>query len=689
MRKIVLTILFVVTFGLSACGSALPNNAVQVAVASQVPATEKASVIVQSANTDSLNTNYTNALPVEYQLVIGTLKLDGSAQAVSTDQAKVLVSLWQQIQALSPSMEPGQGNPPQGPASSTPAAQVNNSDTQNQIDALVKQIQAAMTPDQLQAIAGMNLTQDSVMTILQNQGIRMGGPGAGADAGQPPQGNPPSGNGQAPQGNPPSGNGQPPAQRTPLAGNAQPTPQAASTGQGNFMPPQMISNLIQLLQNRIDGMTSQSSTNNTSVPAAPNGSASSNNANSSSAYSAISAAYSLDGGSASQTGQSYSADKTDESAVYVSNGGNLNLSDATLTTTGNTSSTDNSSFVGLNAAVLAASGSTINMSNSQVTTSGTGANGVFSTGSGSNVTLSNDKIRATGAGGHAVMATQGGTMNITDVDMTTTGDSASAIATDRGGGTIIVTGGTVKTSGMNSAGIYSTGNITVTSTTFTSSGAEAAVIEGGNSITLTGASLTSSKAGKWGVMIYQSMSGDAQGTSGSFTMTGGSLAYTASDGPLFYVTNSTAVILLKGVNLTAASGTLVKAASGNWGNTASNGGTVLLTADGQTLTGNLAADSISSITLTLQNNSTLTGAINPDHTAKAANLTLEAGSSWTVTEDSYLSAFSDASGISGSTITNITGNGHTIYYDTSLASNSSLSGNTYKLTGGGILQPEQ
>jgi len=48
-----------------------------------------------------------------------------------------------------------------------------------------------------------------------------------------------------------------------------------------------------------------------------------------------------------------------------------------------------------------------------------------------------------------------------------------------------------------------------------------------------------------GVMIYQSMSGDAQGTKGTFTMTGGSLAYTATDGPLFYVTNSTAVILLK------------------------------------------------------------------------------------------------------------------------------------------------
>jgi len=157
--------------------------------------------------------------------------------------------------------------------------------------------------------------------------------------------------------------------------------------------------------------------------------------------------------------------------------------------------------------------------------------------------------------------------------------------------------------------------------------------------------------------------------------TGGSLEYTLTDGPLFYVTNSTAVILLKGVNLTAASGTLIKAASGNWGNSGSNGGTALLTADGQTLTGNLFADSISAISLTLQNGSTLTGDINSDHTAKSANLTLDATSTWNVTADSYLAGFSDASGIAGSTITNITGNGHTIYYDASLAANSTLEGN--------------
>lgn len=375
--------------------------------------------------------------------------------------------------------------------------------------------------------------------------------------------------------------------------------------------------------------------------------------------------------------------------MKVTSTGILTLTNATITTSGNTSSTDNSSFYGLNAAVLAYDGGTISLSNGSITTSGTGANGAFASGTGASVTLSNDTIKATGDGGHGVMATRGGTVTLKDVTITTTGGSSSAIATDRGGGTITVSGGTVATSGNNSADIYSTGAITASNATMTSSGAEAAVIEGANSITLTDTSLSSSYANKWGVMIYQSMSGDAQGTVGTFTMTGGSLAYTSTDGPLFYVTNSTGKINLKDVSLTAASGVLLKASAGSWGTSGSNGGTAILTADGQTLNGDLVADNISTLTLTLQNGSTLKGSINADDKAKSANLTLDASSTLALTADSYLTSLSDASGISGSSITNIIGNGHTLYYDASNSANSALSSQTYSLVNGGQLTPKK
>jgi hypothetical protein len=68
------------------------------------------------------------------------------------------------------------------------------------------------------------------------------------------------------------------------------------------------------------------------------------------------------------------------------------------------------------------------------------------------------------------------------------------------------------------------------------------------------------------MMIYQSMSGDATGAKGTFTMTGGSLTGTDATGPLFYITNSTGTITLKsGVTVSEASGVLLSAAAGSWG----------------------------------------------------------------------------------------------------------------------------
>lgn len=399
---------------------------------------------------------------------------------------------------------------------------------------------------------------------------------------------------------------------------------------------------------------------------------------------AITGVYAQSSGTQTTSGQTYKAESNDQSAVYVTKTGVLTLNGATVTTSGDTSSQDNSSFYGLNAAVLAADGGTVSMDDGTIATTGLGANGAFATGAGSTVALTGTNITATGDGGHAVMATAGGSMTVRDVSMTTTGKNAGAIATDRGGGTITATGCAVTTSGQDSPAIYSTGTIAVADSTLLATGAEAAVIEGANSITVTNCSLSSRKEDKWGVMIYQSMSGDAEGARGVFTMTGGSLTYGSSTGSLFYVTNTTAVITLDHVTLTTASGRLVEAGAGRWGASGSNGGTVLLTANAQALTGDVSADALSSVTLTLTNESTLTGAINAAGTAKSAVLALDATSSWIVTADSALTGLSGCA-VSGSTITNIVGNGHTVTYDP--AASPSLGGRTYTLSGGGTLKP--
>jgi hypothetical protein len=188
-----------------------------------------------------------------------------------------------------------------------------------------------------------------------------------------------------------------------------------------------------------------------------------------------------------------------------------------------------------------------------------------------------------------------------------------------------------------------------------------------------------SGAMKCGVMIYQSFSGDAEGREGTFTMVGGSLS--AAQGPLFFVNNTRGIIHLHDVKVSAASGVLVNAAASLWGRSGSNGGHVELTVENQMLAGDINVDKVSSAVVSLKNHSALTGAV---HDAAVA---LDASSEWKVTADCTLTSLTDKDGLSGDSITNIHGNGHTVRYRADLASNEWLGGKAWKLAEGGTLSP--
>ena len=390
--------------------------------------------------------------------------------------------------------------------------------------------------------------------------------------------------------------------------------------------------------------------------------------------------YTLKSGSAAKSSETITASSKDKSAIIVSNGAKLNLSNMKITTSGNSSSMDSSSFYGLNAAVLAKDRSKISISNTTIKTTGTGANGVFACGNGASIDLTDVNIDCKASGAHGVDATIAGILTMKNVNITTAGNgAAAAIATDRGGGTITANGGTVITTGTKSPAIYSTGNITVSNAALKSTGSEVAVIEGKNTITVINCNMTTTK--NYGVFIYQSMSGDATVGSGTFTMNGGTL--TATEGPLFYSTNTTGVINLKNAILNIKSGILLKAGANQWGNSGSNGSDITLNADTQKLKGDVVLDNISTAVLNLKNNSSLTGAVNTAKTAASVSLVLDKSSSWNVTANSYLTSLTDAD----TTLKNINSNGHTVYYNANNSANSWLNGKTISLTGGGKLVP--
>ena len=90
-------------------------------------------------------------LPLMSQLMLGTFMLEDTEYAVDAEQAAALLPLWKLLNNLS--------------SSETSADQ--------EINAVVEQIEANMTTEQLQAIAEMELNNETSMTLMTELGLDM------------------------------------------------------------------------------------------------------------------------------------------------------------------------------------------------------------------------------------------------------------------------------------------------------------------------------------------------------------------------------------------------------------------------------------------------------------------------------------------------------------------------------------
>ncbi len=369
---------------------------------------------------------------------------------------------------------------------------------------------------------------------------------------------------------------------------------------------------------------------------------------------------------------SYESTGDDENALRVK-GSKVTLNGIKVNKSGGKSSnTENGDFYGANAALLATDGANVTIKKATVSSSAQNGNGVFSYGSGTTVNISDSKITTTADNSGGIQTAGGGTTNASDLEIDTSGNSSAAIRSDRGGGTVNVDGGTYTSNGYNSPAVYSTADITVKNATLTANNSEALVLEGQNTIDLENCDVTGNMSDTEGtssdenvhnVMIYQSMSGDAEEGTSEFSMIGGSL--TSNNGDVFYVTNTKSTINLSRVNIVNndADGYLMRicgnSGSHGWGTAGSNGADVEFTADAQTLSGNIIVDTISKLNMTLKNGSSFTGTINITDNADNgtavddnAVVTVEKGCTWTLTGDCTLTSLTNNGTINF--------NGHTI-----------------------------
>ena len=144
------------------------------------------------------------------------------------------------------------------------------------------------------------------------------------------------------------------------------------------------------------------------------------------------------------------------------------------------------------------------------------------------------------------------------------------------------------------------------------------------------------------IFLYQSMSGDAADGNAEFTAADSKI--TTKKGDTLYVTNTTATINLENntIKNTDNEGNFLRAQSDSCGNSGSNGGNVTLVMTKQKATGNIVIDSISTLDMTMKSGSYYEGTINGDNSARLIKLTLDKKSKIKLTGDSYVTSLDDA-----------------------------------------------
>jgi hypothetical protein len=376
----------------------------------------------------------------------------------------------------------------------------------------------------------------------------------------------------------------------------------------------------------------------------------------------------------------YAAAQADQNALLLRNGANVTVSHSNLSKLGNSTSLKGSRLNGQNAVVDAVN-STASLEGCVLHAQANGAAAIFAAGSQANVTVHNSNIRTDGEWCPGLASAQEGKITANNVNVGTAGTHSAAVSAAGGKAAVTVTQSTLSTSGTDSPVVYSGGDVSVSEVRGGAGNSNIVVVEGRNVARLEYADFTG--GGSEGVLLYRQLhTAPAADSYSRFSAKHSTLRHIGY-GPMFYVTNTRARVYLEMTGLQYEGDVLAKVAGGEWGKQGENGASAEFIANQQPLSGTITVDNLSSAEVKLENESHWNGTINADKKAQRTAVSLDAKSTWSLTGDAYVTAFTDAD----TTLSNIKGNGHNIYYDRNDTANQWLGGCSIGLIGGGSILP--
>ncbi|WP_186369344.1 autotransporter-associated beta strand repeat-containing protein, partial [Yersinia bercovieri] len=288
-------------------------------------------------------------------------------------------------------------------------------------------------------------------------------------------------------------------------------------------------------------------------------------------------------------------------AVASGNSGTVTLSDFDIATSGMDA-----------LGVQALSGSTITLSNGNVTTNGKGtAFGVEAIGSGSRLTMNGGSVTTHGNNAFGLSSRVDGVLNLHNTNVTTTGRGASGAAADLGG-RMILNGGAISTSGQAANGLSAVTNggdpaTIISSANISTSGVSAAgAFAEGSTITQTGGSILTTGRQSEGVKLQSGSTINLNDTRVSATGAN-SRGITSNKGVNTLMVSNTTISSASDsifadagtLNISFDNGSVVTNSNGQLLNVNSSGIVNISAANGSTLTGSAVTDALSTSSFNL------------------------------------------------------------------------------------------
>ncbi|MBR0034637.1 MAG: putative Ig domain-containing protein, partial [Synergistaceae bacterium] len=294
---------------------------------------------------------------------------------------------------------------------------------------------------------------------------------------------------------------------------------------------------------------------------------------------------------------------------------------------------------------------TATLTNTEITTLSDHSDGAYNANGSLYITESDIGTGRLGTSSYSPAITSYGQLastTLTDIYALTSGDYSpvlkvySADAKTATANHLTVQNSELYSHGQNSPVLYSTGKVTITASIMSADCSAGVVLDGNGQVTITNTSIdlehtyaAAKNIDHPAILIGSSISGDAV-----FSMTGGHI--TTDKGDIFSVTGTKAAITLSGVKITNqdSSANLLKAASGN-----STNSTVTFTATDQSMTGNITANTGSTVSATLSGKSVLAGSVNKGNPNGNVSLSFQSANSeapaWYLTANSYVTSLTN------------------------------------------------